>query len=48
MYILPPPNSKEYENFPTLESNYSSNQSNLMSIEEIKEMLIKISENPSD
>ena len=42
MYVLPPPNSKEYENFPMLKSSYSSDQGELMQIDEIKQILNKI------
>lgn len=39
MYVLPPPNSEEYNNLPKLETNYSSEQDNMMSINEIEDML---------
>ena len=43
MYVLPPPNSEEYNNFPKLETNYSSEQDKMMSINEIEDMLKNIS-----
>ena len=45
MYVLPPPNSNEYNNLPKLESSYSSEKNELMSIEQIKEMLKGVSLN---
>lgn len=45
MYVLPPPNSSEYENLKKLETSYSSKQNQMMSIEEIKQMLTEISGN---
>lgn len=43
MYVLPPPNSEEYNNLPKLETNYSSEQDKMMSINEIEDMLKNIS-----
>jgi UDP-N-acetylglucosamine 4,6-dehydratase/5-epimerase len=43
MYVLPPPNSIEYKNYPMLKSSYSSDQSELMTIDEIKKILNEIS-----
>ena len=43
MYVLPQPNSEKYNNLPKLETNYSSEQDNMMSINEIEDMLKNIS-----
>ena len=42
MYVLPPPNSNEYDYLPTLESIYSSQSDKMMSIEDIKDVLEEI------
>lgn len=39
MYVIPSPNSKDYENLPSVKSPFSSNLQDTMSIEEIKTML---------
>jgi UDP-N-acetylglucosamine 4,6-dehydratase/5-epimerase len=48
MYVLPPPDSSTYDNFPKLESSYSSEQNKMMTEEEIKTMLNEISNDFSD
>jgi|SaaInlStandDraft_2_1057019.scaffolds.fasta_scaffold84639_2 FlaA1/EpsC-like NDP-sugar epimerase len=45
MYVIPPPNSNEYDHLETLQNSYSSNDNNMMTIEEIQKMLNEISEN---
>jgi len=42
MYVLPPPNSNEYKKLSSLKTSYSSEQSKLMTIDEIKKMIKKI------
>lgn len=44
MYVIPPPNSKEYDNLKSLENNYSSNQNKMMTIEEIQNILNELDE----
>lgn len=44
MYVIPPPNSKEYDNLKSLENSYSSNQNKMMTIEEIQIMLNELDE----
>jgi len=41
MYVIPPPNSKEYDSLPDLRSAYTSNQKTSMSKQQIKEILLE-------